>query len=140
VPLECDAQGEEGEKWRHLALALVAEALTEWGIGGKTNAGYGRMSCKEPVQKAPSSQGNSPGAHAPSTPSSAPAGPLGEFISWFTMMKFSAANKNIHDKIKERIEKLGDMESKKQAKDYVEQTLKPKNIAPGILKYFESLK
>jgi CRISPR-associated protein Cmr6 len=29
-------------KWAELALALLTEAISEWGVGGKTSAGYGR--------------------------------------------------------------------------------------------------
>lgn len=29
--------------WTELALTLLREALTEWGVGGKTSAGYGRI-------------------------------------------------------------------------------------------------
>jgi CRISPR-associated protein Cmr6 len=43
VAVSCDVSGEEGQKWAKLALDLLSEALSEWGIGGKTNAGYGRL-------------------------------------------------------------------------------------------------
>lgn len=43
VAVSCDVSGEEGQKWSKLAFELLSEALKEWGIGGKTNAGYGRM-------------------------------------------------------------------------------------------------
>jgi CRISPR-associated protein Cmr6 len=39
----CDVPGEEGEKWRRLALRLLTGSLAHWGIGGKTNSGYGRF-------------------------------------------------------------------------------------------------
>jgi CRISPR-associated protein Cmr6 len=31
------------EQWRDLAMKLLLEALAQWGIGGKTSAGYGRL-------------------------------------------------------------------------------------------------
>jgi CRISPR-associated protein Cmr6 len=31
------------QQWRSLAMTLLFEALNEWGIGGKTSAGYGRL-------------------------------------------------------------------------------------------------
>ena len=43
VAVACDVEGEAGERWTNLALELVAEALAQWGVGGKTNAGYGRL-------------------------------------------------------------------------------------------------
>jgi CRISPR-associated protein Cmr6 len=43
IAVSCDVQGEGGEEWARLALVLLAEALAGWGIGGKTNAGYGRL-------------------------------------------------------------------------------------------------
>ena len=43
VAVTCDVPGEEGQKWAKLAFDLLSEALREWGIGGKTNAGYGRL-------------------------------------------------------------------------------------------------
>jgi CRISPR-associated protein Cmr6 len=43
VAVSCDVQSEDGEKWAKLAFKMLTEALGEWGIGGKTNAGYGRL-------------------------------------------------------------------------------------------------
>lgn len=43
-----DVPGEDGKKWVHLAFNLITKALKNWGIGGKTNAGYGRL-MEEPV-------------------------------------------------------------------------------------------
>jgi CRISPR-associated protein Cmr6 len=43
VALSCDVSTEEGNKWASLALNLLKEALREWGIGGKTSSGYGRL-------------------------------------------------------------------------------------------------
>lgn len=43
VAVSCDVPNEEGEKWAKLVFKILTEALEEWGIGGKTNAGYGRM-------------------------------------------------------------------------------------------------
>ncbi|MFB3764598.1 MAG: type III-B CRISPR module RAMP protein Cmr6 [Methanotrichaceae archaeon] len=43
IAVSCDVPGENGQKWANLAFNLLAEALEEWGIGGKTNAGYGRL-------------------------------------------------------------------------------------------------
>jgi CRISPR-associated protein Cmr6 len=38
-----DTGGPETEKWKRLAMTLLLEALEHWGVGGKTNSGYGRM-------------------------------------------------------------------------------------------------
>ena len=42
-----DVEGEEGKKWAALGMELLTQALAEWGIGGKTNAGYGRLELVE---------------------------------------------------------------------------------------------
>ena len=38
-----ETSSEEGRKWARVALQLCRQALGNWGIGGKTRAGYGRM-------------------------------------------------------------------------------------------------
>lgn len=43
IAVSCDVPGTEGQMWAKLAFDLLTEALKEWGIGGKTNAGYGRL-------------------------------------------------------------------------------------------------
>lgn len=43
VAISCDVPENEGEKWAKLVFELLSDALKEWGIGGKTNAGYGRL-------------------------------------------------------------------------------------------------
>ncbi len=43
VSCDCDTDDENGKKWEDLAFRILSDALREWGIGGKTNAGYGRM-------------------------------------------------------------------------------------------------
>ncbi len=37
------AAAEEKAKWLDLAMKLVSEALDNWGVGGKTTSGYGRL-------------------------------------------------------------------------------------------------
>lgn len=43
ISVSCDVQNSDGERWTKLAFKILTEALREWGIGGKTNAGYGRL-------------------------------------------------------------------------------------------------
>jgi CRISPR-associated protein Cmr6 len=44
ICLCCDVPDDEGGKgWTNLALQLLKEALGNWGVGGKTSSGYGRM-------------------------------------------------------------------------------------------------
>ncbi|MFA6364573.1 type III-B CRISPR module RAMP protein Cmr6 [Methanoregula sp.] len=48
VSCDCDVddengKNETGKKWEDLAFRILSDALREWGIGGKTSAGYGRM-------------------------------------------------------------------------------------------------
>lgn len=44
LALRCDVASKSGAAWARLAMTLLQEALANWGIGAKTNAGYGRMS------------------------------------------------------------------------------------------------
>ena len=39
----CDVPDENGEKWAGFAMKILVDALEYWGIGGKTNSGYGRL-------------------------------------------------------------------------------------------------
>ena len=43
VAVSCDVENDDGKKWAGLAFRILTKALKEWGIGGKTNAGYGRL-------------------------------------------------------------------------------------------------
>ena len=43
VAVSCDVPGPDGEEWADRVFGLLSDALQEWGIGGKTNAGYGRL-------------------------------------------------------------------------------------------------
>jgi len=43
VAVSCDVDSDDGKKWTDLAFKILTEALCEWGIGGKTNTGYGRL-------------------------------------------------------------------------------------------------
>ena len=43
LAVTCADKSGEGQVWARKALDLASEALKEWGIGGKTNAGYGRL-------------------------------------------------------------------------------------------------
>jgi len=43
LAVTCDGEGEQAQNWANRALVLLKEALKEWGVGGKTNSGYGRM-------------------------------------------------------------------------------------------------
>ena len=43
VCVSCDVPGGTGDLWAARALQLLTEALAHWGVGGKTNAGYGRL-------------------------------------------------------------------------------------------------
>jgi CRISPR type III-B/RAMP module RAMP protein Cmr6 len=43
VAVCCDAAGGAGDRWAQRALDLLTEALDQWGVGGKTSSGYGRL-------------------------------------------------------------------------------------------------
>jgi CRISPR-associated protein Cmr6 len=58
---------EEAEKWTDLAFRLLKEALAEWGVGGKTSSGYGRL--------VPRADESMPAASAASETPAVPAAP-----------------------------------------------------------------
>ena len=73
-PRDC----QQAEKWTDLAFCLLKEALAEWGIGGKTSSGYGRLvpRAEESMSAAPASGYlDSPAASVTSSPV-APVAPL----------------------------------------------------------------
>lgn len=43
IAVSCDVPGPVGDEWAERVFDLLTDALREWGIGGKTNAGYGRL-------------------------------------------------------------------------------------------------
>ncbi|MBS5910519.1 MAG: type III-B CRISPR module RAMP protein Cmr6 [Paenibacillus macerans] len=47
IMLFCESDSEEADAWLEIAEQLVLRALKLEGIGGKTNAGYGRMTLKQ---------------------------------------------------------------------------------------------
>ena len=57
IAVSCDVQNDDGENWAKLAFKMLTQALTEWGIGGKTNAGYGRLVLENPDEISDQSSG-----------------------------------------------------------------------------------
>jgi CRISPR type III-B/RAMP module RAMP protein Cmr6 len=47
----------DAEKWTKLAMDLLCNALSEWGVGGKTTSGYGRLVAPPPPPPAASYKG-----------------------------------------------------------------------------------
>lgn len=43
-PHETDLDRDEASRWTKLAMELLQAALSDWGVGGKTSSGYGRLS------------------------------------------------------------------------------------------------
>lgn len=43
IAISCDVPGPVGQEWAERVFGLLSDSLQEWGIGGKTNAGYGRL-------------------------------------------------------------------------------------------------
>lgn len=92
VVVSCDVPGAEGQKWAKLAFDLLAEALEKWGIGGKTNAGYGRLvregrdegGAQLPIEAelsaAPSPVG--PGSQKPTKPTAPAAKPAAKRLKY----------------------------------------------------------
>ncbi len=50
VTVSCNVAGEDGDQWSRLAFELLEEALREWGVGGKTSSGYGRLNARPLTQ------------------------------------------------------------------------------------------
>ncbi len=65
VAVSCDVPGAEGDKWADLAFRLLTDALREWGIGGKTSAGYGRLTIVQEVSTQTGAQSIPRGAGVP---------------------------------------------------------------------------
>jgi len=65
VAVSCDVPGAEGDKWADLAFGLLTDALREWGIGGKTAAGYGRLTIVQEVSTQTGAQSIPRGAGVP---------------------------------------------------------------------------
>ena len=61
-------ESEDAEKWAELGLDLLTSALDEWGVGGKTNAGYGRLTRDGGAQRRPAGTGGKPDTGKPLTP------------------------------------------------------------------------
>jgi CRISPR type III-B/RAMP module RAMP protein Cmr6 len=62
VAVSCDVSSDDGKKWSTLGMTLLTEALREWGVGGKTSSGYGRLVLPGEVSSAPAPETV---AHAP---------------------------------------------------------------------------
>ncbi len=43
IVLTCDDATDNGKAWSELAAQILTKALQEWGVGGKTSSGYGRL-------------------------------------------------------------------------------------------------
>lgn len=52
VAVSCDVPGDRGKNWSVIALDLLRQALADWGLGGKTGSGYGRLSLAEDPSRA----------------------------------------------------------------------------------------
>ncbi len=50
IAVSCDVPGPVGDEWAERVFDLLTDALREWGIGGKTNAGYGRLILENPEE------------------------------------------------------------------------------------------
>jgi len=54
--VQSDVCSDEGKKWAQLAAQLLREAMENWGIGGKTAAGYGRVFSRAHQEARPASR------------------------------------------------------------------------------------
>lgn len=61
--------------WTALARGLLLEALAEWGVGGKTSSGYGRLVCTEAAAGPAATAGTGKPAAAAPTPRTPTAPP-----------------------------------------------------------------
>lgn len=95
--------------WAKAASELLIQALQEWGVGGKTAAGYGKIKCTAATQ---------------------PSNPLTIFKDWFLAQKFGASNKGSHGEITKRLKELTD---NTEAKAFVKAYFKRRDsCAPGL--------
>ena len=111
------------EDWTALAFHLLRQALTEWGIGGKTAAGYGRISASaESWQE----------QKLPAPPA---RGVLAEFLEWLAAPPPQADGsplpqrqilKHIEDSWLQRLQALSARE-RAQAGDAIRRNIKDKN-------------
>ncbi|MBM3215932.1 type III-B CRISPR module RAMP protein Cmr6 [Candidatus Poribacteria bacterium] len=49
-------ESDQSRKWTELAMTLLKDALGDWGVGGKTSSGYGRLVDPIAAQPAPGAQ------------------------------------------------------------------------------------
>lgn len=74
VAVSCDVGSEQGQQWADLALKLLGQAFEHWGIGGKTSAGYGRLTSSGGAKPAkPDSLKGPQVGHSPDGPQKKPA-------------------------------------------------------------------
>ena len=43
LSVSCEDPSERGKKWAQRAIEILLGAIRDWGIGGKTSSGYGRI-------------------------------------------------------------------------------------------------
>lgn len=60
VAVSCDVAGEEGERWTEFVFNILTHALGEWGVGGKTSAGYGKLVPPVAAASEPGTSANEP--------------------------------------------------------------------------------
>jgi len=128
VALSCDDKSDEGDKWASLAMKVLTEALENWGAGGKTSSGYGRMKCIQP----PAGQTKS------ATSTAAATNPIADFSTWYDQQRFGAGNKGRHGEIKQKIERLPE-DQKQKAREYVKSKLKEKDTSSGTWTYLSNV-
>lgn len=80
VALSCDVAGEVGQQWVDLAFQLLSRALEEWGIGGKTNTGYGRMLARSALPARAGEDGVGAGTQLPEPEPARPIHAAGEKV------------------------------------------------------------
>lgn len=110
VAVSCDVADETGDKWAALAMDILKKALAEWGVGGKTNAGYGRL-----VPKG----ARSAGAGGAAAPVHGPAEtPAAKFRREFSAKRYG---KRSHEELVSQCRRLfaGDPEGLKQMKSVI---------------------
>jgi CRISPR-associated protein Cmr6 len=61
LALSCDSRSDVGDAWLGWARDLVTAALRDWGVGGKTSSGYGRLVTTEDPSVAHEKEDERPG-------------------------------------------------------------------------------
>jgi len=129
VAVECVASdnNDRGKQWAELGLQLLCEALSEWGFGGKTNAGYGRVSGDNNQQNGAAERNIQANRDA-----------LETFRQWFVETGRNLPI-NMHNQIVTRLQKLqGNVDQHREACGIVKQHIRERDRSRQLTSYLDN--